>query len=152
MVEGRLRNFYSERVLMEQPFVKDDKKTVGQLAKEAKLTIKRLVHWELGKINAALNDQESSLSWTALVTSRYHSVPPRGAEAFGRKFCHAGERGISMDEVVHTARQTYQAAQRGVQIAIVIGGGNILRGAQFTRRPAKAFRKRRPTTWACWPR
>jgi len=49
MVEGRLRNFYSERVLLEQPFVKDDKKTVGQLAKEAKLTIKRLVHWELGK-------------------------------------------------------------------------------------------------------
>ncbi|HEY2760303.1 MAG TPA: translation elongation factor Ts, partial [Pirellulales bacterium] len=30
MVEGRLRNFYSERVLLEQPFVKDDKKTVGQ--------------------------------------------------------------------------------------------------------------------------
>ncbi|HTQ38341.1 MAG TPA: translation elongation factor Ts [Pirellulales bacterium] len=49
MVEGRLRNFYSERVLLEQPFVKDEKKTVGQLAKEAKLTIKRLVHWELGK-------------------------------------------------------------------------------------------------------
>ena len=49
MVEGRLRNFYSERVLLEQPFVKDDKKTVGQLAKEAKLTIKRLIHWELGK-------------------------------------------------------------------------------------------------------
>jgi elongation factor Ts len=49
MVEGRLRNFYAERVLLEQPFVKDDKKTVGQLAKEAKLTIKRLVRWELGK-------------------------------------------------------------------------------------------------------
>lgn len=49
MVEGRMRNFYSERVLLEQPFVKDDKKTVGQLAKEAKLTIKRLIHWELGK-------------------------------------------------------------------------------------------------------
>ena len=49
MVEGRMRNFYAERVLLEQPFVKDDKKTVGQLAKEAKLTIKRLVHWELGK-------------------------------------------------------------------------------------------------------
>jgi uridylate kinase len=50
----------------------------------------------------------------------------------GETFCHARERGISMDEVIHTARQTYQAAQRGVEIAIVIGGGNILRGAQFT--------------------
>jgi uridylate kinase len=50
----------------------------------------------------------------------------------GESFCHAGERGISMTEVVHIARQTVQAAKRGVQIAIVMGGGNILRGAQFT--------------------
>jgi uridylate kinase len=50
----------------------------------------------------------------------------------GESFCHAGERGISMDAVLHIARQTSRAAQRGVQIAIVIGGGNILRGAQFT--------------------
>jgi len=50
----------------------------------------------------------------------------------GESFSHAGERGISMQEVVHIARQTTRAAERGVQIAIVIGGGNILRGAQFT--------------------
>ena len=50
----------------------------------------------------------------------------------GEGFVHPGERGISMDAVVHIARQTFQAAQHGVQIAIVIGGGNILRGAQFT--------------------
>src|SRR3954469_8958037 len=49
----------------------------------------------------------------------------------GETFCRARERGISMDEVVHTASQTMQAAKRGVQIAIVIGGGNILRGGQF---------------------
>ena len=36
MVEGRLRNFYAERCLLEQPFVKDDKKTVGKVAKEAR--------------------------------------------------------------------------------------------------------------------
>ncbi len=50
----------------------------------------------------------------------------------GESFAHTGERGISVDEVLHIARQTYQAAQRGVEMAIVIGGGNILRGAQFT--------------------
>jgi uridylate kinase len=50
----------------------------------------------------------------------------------GESFVHAGERGISMEEVVHIARQTSQAARQGTQIAIVIGGGNILRGAQFT--------------------
>jgi len=50
----------------------------------------------------------------------------------GESFCHANERGIGMDEVLHIARQIHQASRRGVQIAIVIGGGNILRGAQFT--------------------
>jgi len=50
----------------------------------------------------------------------------------GEGFVHPGERGISMDAVIHIARQTVQAAGRGVQIAIVIGGGNILRGAQFS--------------------
>ncbi|MCI0737848.1 MAG: UMP kinase [Gemmataceae bacterium] len=50
----------------------------------------------------------------------------------GESFVHAGERGISMSEVRHIAEQTVQAAKQGVEIAIVIGGGNILRGAQFT--------------------
>ncbi|MBN1589497.1 MAG: UMP kinase, partial [Pirellulales bacterium] len=50
----------------------------------------------------------------------------------GEGFCEAGQRGIVMDAVLHIARQTYHASQHGTQIAIVLGGGNILRGAQFT--------------------
>jgi uridylate kinase len=50
----------------------------------------------------------------------------------GESFVPPGQRGISMQEVVDIAGQTYRAAQIGVQIGIVIGGGNILRGAQFT--------------------
>ncbi len=50
----------------------------------------------------------------------------------GEGFTHPGERGIAMDAVVHIARQTHEAARHGVQIAVVMGGGNILRGAQFT--------------------
>ena len=49
MVEGRLRNFYAEQCLNEQPFVKDDKKTVGKIAREGGMKIKRFVRWELGK-------------------------------------------------------------------------------------------------------
>ena len=49
MVEGRLRNYFAEQVLAEQPFVKDDSKTVGQIAKEGGMKISRFVHWELGK-------------------------------------------------------------------------------------------------------
>jgi len=48
MVDGRMRNFYAERVLMEQPFVIDEKKTVGKAAKEAGVTINRYVRWEIG--------------------------------------------------------------------------------------------------------
>ena len=49
MVEGRLRNFYADRALLEQPFVKDDKKTVAQFAKDNGMKILKYVKWELGK-------------------------------------------------------------------------------------------------------
>jgi len=49
----------------------------------------------------------------------------------GESFSRAGERGIGMEEVLHIARQVQKAAQSGCQIALVIGGGNILRGSQF---------------------
>lgn len=49
MVEGRLRNFYAERALLEQPFVKDDKLTVGKFAEDHKMKLNQFVHWELGK-------------------------------------------------------------------------------------------------------
>jgi elongation factor Ts len=52
MVEGRLRNFFAERVLLEQPFVKDDKQTVGKYAEANQMKIKRFVHWELGETAA----------------------------------------------------------------------------------------------------
>ena len=48
MIEGRLRNFFSQCVLLEQPFVKDDKQTVGQLAKSAGIEVKRMENWKLG--------------------------------------------------------------------------------------------------------
>ena len=49
MVEGRLRNFFAEKVLLEQQFVKGDKVTVSKMAAQHGMTIKRFVHWELGQ-------------------------------------------------------------------------------------------------------
>lgn len=49
----------------------------------------------------------------------------------GESFCPAHDRGISMDSVNHLAEQIVNVAKTGVQIAVVMGGGNILRGAQF---------------------
>lgn len=51
MVEGRMRNFYAERVLTEQVFVKDEKgkNPVGKIAQAAGMKIVRFIYWELGK-------------------------------------------------------------------------------------------------------
>lgn len=53
MVEGRLKNFYAERVLEEQPFVKDDKQTVGNVAKAGGMKLVRYFRWRLGEGTAA---------------------------------------------------------------------------------------------------
>ena len=49
MVEGRLRNFYAQHCLAEQPFVKDDQRTVAKVAQQAGMKLVRFVHWELAK-------------------------------------------------------------------------------------------------------
>ena len=49
----------------------------------------------------------------------------------GESLCRPGERGINMDEVFAIASQVKQALALGCQIGLVVGGGNILRGAQF---------------------
>lgn len=48
MVEGRMKNFFAESVLSEQPFVKDDKQTVGSFAESNGMKLIQFVHWELG--------------------------------------------------------------------------------------------------------
>ena len=54
IVEGKLRKFYEEHVLLEQPFVKDDKVTVGDLVKALsgktgeKVEVRRFARFELG--------------------------------------------------------------------------------------------------------
>ena len=50
----------------------------------------------------------------------------------GESFARPGERGISMEEVLHIAHETVRAAAAGAELAVVIGGGNILRGGSFT--------------------
>jgi elongation factor Ts len=54
IVEGKLKKFYQENVLLEQPFVKDDKQTVGDLVKALsgktgeKIGVRRFARFELG--------------------------------------------------------------------------------------------------------
>ncbi len=50
----------------------------------------------------------------------------------GESLCRSGERGINGDETTAIALQIKAAQDTGCQVAVVIGGGNILRGAQFS--------------------
>jgi elongation factor Ts len=49
MIEGRMRNFYAENVLSEQPYVKDDKQTVGKIASAGGMKLKKFIRWQLGE-------------------------------------------------------------------------------------------------------
>jgi len=55
IVDGKLNKFYSEICLLEQPFIKDDKKTVGELVTEASgktgenIVVRRFARFRLGQ-------------------------------------------------------------------------------------------------------
>jgi elongation factor Ts len=48
MIEGRMRKFYEQMCLLEQPFVKDPSMTVGQLLKNNQVAVLGFVRFELG--------------------------------------------------------------------------------------------------------
>lgn len=56
IVEGKIRKFIAERTLLEQPFVKDESKTVGQLVKEVSgklgeaVVVKRFARFRIGEV------------------------------------------------------------------------------------------------------
>ncbi|HYM50145.1 MAG TPA: translation elongation factor Ts [Candidatus Limnocylindrales bacterium] len=55
IVEGKMNDFYKREVLLDQPFTKDDKKTIDQLVKEAiaklgeNITISRFARFKVGE-------------------------------------------------------------------------------------------------------
>jgi uridylate kinase len=52
-----------------------------------------------------------------------------GGEMFG-----GGSVGLDPDVVAQVARQIAEVVRSGVQVAVVIGGGNFFRGAQLQQR------------------
>jgi elongation factor Ts len=54
IVDGKVRKFVAERSLLEQPYVRDDKQTVGQLLKETSgklgevITVRRFARFQVG--------------------------------------------------------------------------------------------------------
>jgi elongation factor Ts len=51
IIEGKLKTWLADNVLVEQPFVKDDSKTVGQLLSGAGLKMTRFVRYKVGELS-----------------------------------------------------------------------------------------------------
>ena len=51
----------------------------------------------------------------------------------GEGFCHESGFGIEAAELENIAKQCIEVAQMGVQLGIVVGGGNFIRGATFSK-------------------
>ncbi|MFO7322658.1 MAG: translation elongation factor Ts [Chloroflexota bacterium] len=64
IVEGRMNKFYEELVLMEQPFIKDESKTIAQLLSEVvadvgeSIEIRRFARFALGEGNQGDSNEE----------------------------------------------------------------------------------------------
>ena len=51
IIEGKMKTWYAENVLVEQPFVKDDSKTVGQLLAQHGLKLVKFVRYKVGEVS-----------------------------------------------------------------------------------------------------
>ncbi len=51
----------------------------------------------------------------------------------GEAFCRPGGFGIDTDELGVIAQEVQSAASAGAQVAVVVGGGNIIRGAELAK-------------------
>jgi elongation factor Ts len=67
MVEGKVRKFLGEITLLGQPFVKDDKQSVGEVLKKAKATVVRFVRYEVG---AGIEKKQENFAAEVMATVR----------------------------------------------------------------------------------
>jgi elongation factor Ts len=50
IAEGKMKTWFAENILVEQPFVKDDSKTIGELLKSAGLKLVKFVRYKVGEL------------------------------------------------------------------------------------------------------
>src|SRR5690606_41906847 len=65
---------------------------------------------------------------------RLLSFPPRRSSDLSGEVFGGGSIGLDADVVSGVARQIAEANRAGVEVAIVVGGGNFFRGAELSQR------------------
>src|SRR4029077_1093302 len=88
-----------------------------------------LLHW---LADCSKLDEEPSMDQAPASDSLHPKYRRVVLKLSGEGFGLRGKSGISIDETLSIARQAQRVVKSGVQLAIVVGGGNILRGAQFS--------------------
>lgn len=84
---------------------------------------------ERNKSARAKGDDEGVTSADEKRTGYKRVMLKLGGEMFG-----GGKVGIDPDVVDNVARQIAEVAEQGIEIAVVIGGGNFFRGAELSQR------------------
>ena len=110
IIEGRLNGWFKERVLLEQPYAKDEKQTIAQFLGGATIVALRPSgDRELGESRCAASCLK--LSGEALASAASdETIDATTVDFLGPRDCQRHGRG-------------------GLELAVVVGGGNIWRGA-----------------------
>ena len=143
IVEGRLNAFFKDVVLTEQAFVKDQKKAIKQVLAQNGVTVpaspgSRSARPEPAAEKARHADQVDHQKGpmpesgpAGVLHPSWHRVV---LKLSGGLFAGAEPLGISPDVVAHLAAEIIAAVKDGVQVAAVVGGGNMFRGAALAER------------------
>ena len=157
IVEGRVNGFFKDVALLEQPSVLDSKKTVKAVLDAAGVTVKRFARFEVGgSLSASAGRLPAETTRTATRRGgrdragtpggdRHGPRPRRASRATPRRYRRVvlklsgevfggGKLGVDPDVVATIARQIADVVRTGVQVAIVVGGGNFFRGAELSQR------------------
>ena len=108
IVEGRMNKYFEEVCLYEQPFIKDNTTTIAEVIKTkiAKLgeniSVSRFVRFKVGDAAAESTSEKAAAG--------------------------EGSFGIDASRVAALASEVAEVARTGVQIGLVVGGGNFFRG------------------------
>ncbi len=141
IIEGRLAKFYEEICLYEQPFIRENATTIGDLIKAAiaklgeNISVSRFVRFKVGEAALIEETAEQTAVRRSLRTRCGIGTTPAMPKyqrivlkLSGEVLAGGSSFGIDPERVKSLAEEIAEVARTGVQIGLVVGGGNFFRG------------------------
>ena len=173
IAEGKLKEYYATFCLLEQPFVREPKLTVGQLVQEKiaiikeNIVVRRFARFRVGEEAAAAPAHRAVAAFGPSPAPRRgrastdsggpmpgtaKKAPSTSASCSSSRArpCSATKTfGIDRDFTDYLASEIKEVHDLGVEIAAVVGRRQHL--PRRVRQRRTAWTASPPTTWACWP-